>query len=799
MATFEASRDQFDQEHFEVFEIILPVITGACTLGGSDGYGTPLTCDQAYTDEIETYRFCTTNAPLMTDEDNTYYRVVKSISETPTELKPGEGLASRGSLNVTLIDFIGDPNPDAPGVTDQVKTQGTFFGKLNARQILSKKTAKLKLYRVESDGTIDFTSGAQERTYTADVLSNNGDGTWTINCSDPLSVANLDNKVWPKASGGSLRANINNSVVAIPVDQDTDYSAVSVVRVGDEFMEVNSVTDNQGPAAALNVSTRGSAIVGATTTLTETTASAHSSGDEVFICYVSDDERIDDLLEAILLNSDVPFLTIPSSDWFFEVNQWHTTTRINTIWYKSQKVNKVLTSILQDFLLDMWYSPESGKIKLSAISVWKQSASQISDSREILPNTLRVKSAEAQRATRALAVYNKPFLSKSDDVENYTKAALYKDDSLTAPWIYGEHKDKLFEFSTALDSNSADLLVQRYVERFKFQPEQFTFKTDERLIGYDLGDVVDIVSEERQAADGSAAASKRAQILSIRPVYGRAGRTYQVKALSYEPAFEADSEIIITGTNFDINLFFQYAGAPGIAVDLTFVFDGATVGSTSTNTPGVTVGPFPSGSSITIIMVNGSDLQARGGNGGRGQSLSWNGSIWSSAGDALSGKKGGTCIDCSGTDCEIYFSGATGNANYPTADGYIRAPGGGGAGVQSPDENTNNPNGRAGNGGGGGAGIDPGNGGDAGTSTGAPGAQGADRGDLGDTIGNGGAGGSAGSGGNGGDGGDWGQTGGTTPGKSGGTSGAGVIDGGGTVNLYGTTAARYINGNGDHP
>ena len=48
MATFEQTRDIRSQQHFEVLEIDLPVITGACTIGGASGYGTPLTCDEAW-------------------------------------------------------------------------------------------------------------------------------------------------------------------------------------------------------------------------------------------------------------------------------------------------------------------------------------------------------------------------------------------------------------------------------------------------------------------------------------------------------------------------------------------------------------------------------------------------------------------------------------------------------------------------------------------------------------------------------------------------------------------------------
>ena len=120
MASFEATRNMRMQEHFEVLEIDLPVITGACTVGGVSGFGTPLTCDQAWTGEYKTYKFTNENCPVVLP--GSPWRVIKSISETATELKPGDGLSSRGSLKIVFTDDEKqDPNVDAPG-----KTTGQF-------------------------------------------------------------------------------------------------------------------------------------------------------------------------------------------------------------------------------------------------------------------------------------------------------------------------------------------------------------------------------------------------------------------------------------------------------------------------------------------------------------------------------------------------------------------------------------------------------------------------------------------------------------------------------------------------
>jgi len=103
MSTFEDSRSAQNQEHFEVIEIDLPVITGECTIGESPGYGTPLTCDQEWTGEYETYRFTNVNAPIL---KGLYHRCITNISEVTAKINPGNGLGARGTLKVTFADKI---------------------------------------------------------------------------------------------------------------------------------------------------------------------------------------------------------------------------------------------------------------------------------------------------------------------------------------------------------------------------------------------------------------------------------------------------------------------------------------------------------------------------------------------------------------------------------------------------------------------------------------------------------------------------------------------------------------------
>ena len=779
MSTFLATQGMRVQRHFEVFEIDLPVITGVCTLGSSDGFGTPLTCDQAWTNEYKTYYFTNENAPILPSiSGEPIYRCMTPIKENTTELKPGDGLSARGSLSITFNDFDKqDPNIGAAGVTTAVKNQGTFFGKLNARQIFENKDVRLKLYRVEPDGSVDLVNGAETRYYTANAFKlNPKNGEWTLECKDVIAVANLNDKSWPINTGGVLRLDIDDSVTAIPVDGNTDYSSAVFVRYGDEISQVISVSNNLTPTATLNVTTRGGDLFAPVSAvlLTETSASSHSAGDEVFICDLSDDETGDLLLARILTDSDLDASLIPVAEWAAEWAEWHASDVINTLHTESESVNTVLNRILTGFLMDLWFSTTENLVKLSAISVWKESTAILVEGKEINSYTINKAPKESIRASRALVVYGKRDLAFSDDTPSYKKASQFSDNTLISDALFSKHKDKQFDNNFLLTEDAANLLTQRYVSRFKFTPFIRSFKTEERVLTFKTGDVVDLVTSVDQAADGLPSGNIRAQILKINPRYEKDGRIYDITTMSYEAAFNTGSEIVLTEPLGSVNLYIL-AGAPSQSVDLTFILDGTySQGATA-----IRAGAFATGSKIIIIMVNAFDGQADGGEGGQGQSITKNSGfpvVINSP--AQNGLAGGIVYDAQGVDTDIYFSGATPSVAYPVADGYMRAPSGGDGGF---NHTISGPLYISGAGGTGGDGRSAGLGGQFGVALGNEAEEGA-TGSNGEIDGTGSG---------------WGNTGANNA-VTGGAAGSGVKDNGATVTFFGDTPARYINGAGDH-
>ena len=129
----------FKQQNVTVFELVLPYCT-VCTPAvgyGTNQWHTPVTCEES-SDSTYSLFFTHQSAPAPMQQPHASLPGIKSIlnskvhhvvnSATPSTamLKPGEGLASRSTISMSMSDFDGDPGPI------NFSEDGTFFGKLRA-------------------------------------------------------------------------------------------------------------------------------------------------------------------------------------------------------------------------------------------------------------------------------------------------------------------------------------------------------------------------------------------------------------------------------------------------------------------------------------------------------------------------------------------------------------------------------------------------------------------------------------------------------------------------------------------
>jgi len=671
-------KTNFKQSTFEIYELQLPYCT-VCTPSGdlTSPWHTPVTCEES-SDATYSLWFTKSSAPSMQPPtqsigvksrlNSTVNRCVANASESTPRLKPGEGMASRGQMSLTMTDFEGDPGPI------EFTESGTFFGKLLARNILDGKKILSHYYTITSEQEAPFLVSTSEHYITESGLSK---GNFTLSAKDALHKLEAFSQKFPIPTEDYITADIDSAVTVIPVSDGALYSSQDVIIIDKELMRVQSVSSNN-----LTVYARGSSYVGTDKLIYKTEAEDHSLESTVQKCYVMNKAFLSNVLEDIYISSELTAFS-DFTQWNDEITEWNANAFLTGVFHKPQDVDKVINKLLTDYMIDMWLDQSTQKSRVSANSSWKESQRTIEEGNDL--DSLSTSKKANTRFSRAYIYNNKDFQSENDDEVNYSQLTLHKDTATEVDDFYGSVKVKAFDPSPYITPDSAFILVSRYVQRFARTPDEVSFSMEERkLAGSKIGDIVNIIARDSQTPSGETLTSKIAvQITEIKPKLNQVGRKYNIKALGYIPFIASgggDLVIFISGTAVDVNLFAR-AGAPPSAINVTFVLDGATIGSTAQNVPSVKAGAFAPGSAIKIICTNSAKWSAMGGEGGS----STPGIIVGIPGfpSVTNGGNGGTAYESNGVTTSIYI-------NYGTFDSYVTsgevyAAGGGGASAAASD------------------------------------------------------------------------------------------------------------------
>jgi len=735
----------------------------------------------------KTYSFTNTALPLPISD---VFKRLTNVSETSPKLKAGLGVASRASATFTFDDFIGDPNEDSPNLIADptLAKQGSFFPKLNQRQIMSNKDAQIEFWKFEG-GTHTL---VKTHFYRTTKLKRGSGIKWTLECKDILYKADQTKSQFPRLLTGRLNSamTVGTTSITFPGDVADWSSTANIAVAGNELLPITNVAGSS-TSVTLTVTRATTINVGSRTYINE--IQTHDAGAEIFRGRLYVGAHLADVITDIWIDSDIDVSFFNKTEIEAEIDTWLLSykDKVDAIYYEANDAIEVLNNICATFLLDIWAEPTDGTLQVRATNPWLTTTATLTEGEEINYNSLREDAPEKLQYSRAYLLYDKQNLTESDDDVQFLRSSLginteFEGEEFHDQITYKKMAKSLILSSTSESDEIADTNTTRFVQRFSRSPKVYNFNTEESKLNYNLGDVIGIISQDLQDESGNISTDIRAQVVRITP-QERLGRTYAIEAVTYNPfaGSVGGGDKFITDT-FDINLFVQ-AGAPPASGTFNFIFDTAVFGQ-NIKPQAIEVGSFPSGSIVNVVCINGSILAAAGGNAG---SFTANGT---DGGDCLVGKTGVTV--------NVYLNGNTGdlgNGSY-TSDGELIAPGGGGGGGTFFSPGGGEPD-EGGSGGGGGAGKTGGNGGNGQIIAGVNGEDGNNAFSV--KIGGSGGGGFNDASTRGGDGGDGGSAGGNGGGGSGGTGGAagkGILLNSGTINiLTNGDTGRFVNGNGDAP
>lgn len=528
---------------------------------------------------------------------------IESVSYSPAVISLGEDLGQRSSLTVTFKDHRhSDTGPAGDDYladrTYNPYDQGTFWGKFRTRNPFQRGRSIRWIQGLLGEALADMeTRHFVIESFDFDALA----GKFTITAKDTLKLADGDRAQAPLLSPGFLSAGITNSATSATLSPagigDTDYPASGYLNIGGK--EIVSFT-------------RSSDTLTISRAQFNTEAVAHSSGDRLQLClhYNAADPAtvIADLFENY---ASIDAAYIPTVDWLAETEAFYRRV-VTALIAEPTPVKTLVSELIQQCGLAIWWDDVGEEIRLQVLRAISTTAETFNESNTV-EGTLQAREQPGKRISQVwcyFGIFNP--LKGVGDPDNFRSTAIRVD--LDAEEDYGQPAIKKI-FSRWIPFGGltiADRVTAIQLGRYSAAPRHFAFELYRR--GSEtplLGEGCRLFGLPMQTATG-AQEDVPIQITRLNPMTG----VYQIEA--EEQLFvDLDNEdpnthpIIIDSNVYDVDLRVLHDTLfgtldNGVVVNAT-INAGVIIGSTSTSTPALDIGTWPT-QAVTGNRTSGSPI-----------------------------------------------------------------------------------------------------------------------------------------------------------------------------------------------
>ena len=568
--SFDLLRQKFTREHIWVVEIII----GATT-----------------------YRFCENRSPLPVGLDAV--PSLESISISPTAVDLSGGLGVRASCNVGFSDHLDY------SIWGSAAAPVRFWPRWRAVNPFY-QGARLRVLSAYLDDGIYSESNAQPREYVMESWGYIGGGV-NVTAKDPLKLADSRRAQAPRATTVVLTAAITDSQTNLPVNSTAGWSAGDYLRVGEEVMEVSSITN----------ATTAAVVRGQYNTL----ATEHSIDDAVQLCLYYNDTLPDILYDLLTVYAGVDPAYIPLAKWNDEASLW-LPGLYETLITEPVGVQDLIKELTEQAPHYLYWDERTNSIELVAVKQPPSDSQCLSDESNLIADSVRVVDKNDMRVSRVIVHFGQfDPTKKLDEFSNYRQTFVRVDtDSETN---YGSVRLKTV-YSRWINNNNkaaAIRLAARVGRRFAAAPRAVTFALDSKDGNIWTGTPCRIDTADIVDTDGNRFC------MPVQVISAVEKEVYEYSALehTYGPPVDEDSDvdqpgkvIILSGELTDINLRTIFDGLfPSIESDdeVIFIFDSACTSGGTTTDAGVLTGLWPELDTPPLLDVRGLVL-GRGGAGG---------------------------------------------------------------------------------------------------------------------------------------------------------------------------------------
>lgn len=525
-----------------------------------------------------------------------------SCDISPGVIKPGESIGERTTATLVFKNHrTGDADTD--NYFDQRSyvpwEQGTYWGKFIARNSYI-EGQPIRIYKGHVGQEL-----ADMETYNLFIDAIDGpdtNGKVTVRCVDVFRFLDDKEAQAPLASPGRLSAALTVGATSATLTPsgigNSDYPASGKVKIGKEICSFT----RSGDLLTLTRAQHG------------TTAEAHDADITVQLCLEYASQTASDIIDDLIDNyTEIDSSWVPKGDWDAEIANFNSGTLYSELITKPTALKDLINQLVQQVGLVLYPDPTKGKIILQVLRPITTSARAIDDD-QILEGGVKAKVLEIKRIDQVWSLYN-----KADKVADYKESKAYISQLATidSDSIYLNRAIKKVNANWIPPGglSVAQTLNNRLLSRFLHPPRRFTFVLD-HLNGVDLGEPFNLITSAHEAPDGSLL-TVPCRVVSVKRLDGAIQVT--AEETRFDEILIDDSHKIVVfdynARNVNLRDAFDsiYSSTTGTTSVHFEVSSGVVIGSNDTTLPGLDVGSWPGG--ITLTLANNGFIVGRGGNG----------------------------------------------------------------------------------------------------------------------------------------------------------------------------------------
>ena len=558
-----------------------------------------------FTNSPKTYRFSTDRSPHPVGINA--IPSLESINISPAKIDVTGGMGERSSVSLTFRDH---PHSDID--VDQYVTErtwiasdrGLFWTKLRARNPNYQFRALRVLTGYLEDGKF-IANNFKTRNYVIDKMDVTN-GKCSITAKDPLKLASAKKAQVPAPSTGTLAANITAGVGTATLSPagigNSEYAVSGHIAIGSEVMSFTRAAD----------------VLTITRAQKGTTADAHSLGDAVQECYVSNAE-VNVIIKDILTNyASVDAAFINDAAWQTEVDTY-LNGLLDGIITKPTDVNKVFKELSEAKPLFIYWDELNQTINLEALKAPPTTANVVDMDSGIVAGSFNTKDLPKLRASTVYVTFGQIDPTKPlTELSNYTQTVTRVDSNSITKFGNNQIKNIVSRWINSGNKPAASNAAQLLGRRFSDIPREVNFSLDAKDSSLLIGQTRSINHRDILDATG-APVNTVFQITSAKE-----DKTFKYTGVEYTygqtvPGDEdIDTDIIEFSTdeqNVDLRARYETnIGVPTGSTEAVFkVLTGSVIGSSSTAANSIETGSWPAGATVTLI--NYGHIVGKGGDG----------------------------------------------------------------------------------------------------------------------------------------------------------------------------------------